>query len=400
MKIRLEKLSLIVASVSVAFHVLALVLAPDVGSVRTFRTELEFFILLSAATAVVETLLPSLRLFIVAHTVRAAALFIVFAIFEGSSLACILLVSTPFVMETAIYLGLRKGIAANSAFIVGLVIELTLTRNLTAAPPGYVVTVTAFTAAMAALGALLIRYRERIVEDTIHVFNLNSTVTNLSNANRSFQQYADNVESVSATRERNRITRELHDVTGYALTSIVMSMNAGKLLVAEEPDELMVLLEDTRKQAEEALRETRVTLYKLRAIKEMKTEGLHAINRLVVAFGKATGITIDLHYGNMPFSLGPTIDGAMWRFVQEGLTNAFRHGKASVVRVNMWRTATDLTMSIRDNGRGAHKVEEGIGLKGMKERFQALGGTIVAGNAVDGFEIRGAIPVRTEQTSE
>jgi len=209
-------------------------------------------------------------------------------------------------------------------------------------------------------------------------------VTNLTNANLAFQDHAEYVESESAARERSRITRELHDVTAYALTNIAMSMNAAKVLLTDNPQGLPELLEVTRKQAEDALQETRTTLYLLRSVEDRKLEGLHAFVRMAQQFQAATGVAVQINYGNVPFTLGRDVDAMIFRLIQQGLTNAFRHGKADNVRANLWRTDTEIRISISDNGVGGEDIQEGIGLRGMRERFEAVGGRIETRGRVDG----------------
>ena len=75
--------------------------------------------------------------------------------------------------------------------------------------------------------------------------------------------------------------------------------------------------------------------------------------------------------------------------VQEGLTNAVRHGKADRMEVRITRTEDLVTVSIRDNGTGCDRLEEGFGLRHMRERLEMLGGTLECGNlernAGDGY---------------
>ncbi len=83
------------------------------------------------------------------------------------------------------------------------------------------------------------------------------------------------------------------------------------------------------------------------------------------------------------------------RIVQEGLTNAFRHGKATRVRINLWQTEGEILVSVLDNGRGiapGTSVTDGIGLAGMRERLAEYGGEIRLGPVVDGFELAATIP--------
>jgi signal transduction histidine kinase len=244
------------------------------------------------------------------------------------------------------------------------------------------------------LATLAGRYREWIVHRDQQITAITDTMANLSNANQAFQSYAGTVESASATKERNRITRELHDTVGYVLTNVIMSMTAAKVLAKDRPSSLPELLENTRTQAEDALSQTRRILHELREVREPSSEGLKAIFHMSRSFQEATGVAVDVHYGNLPFSLGPHIDEAIERLVQEGLTNSLRHGKATRVRIKLWQTESEIQISLRDDGMGIGAIVEGIGLKGMRERLEFLGGYVNPHNVEDGFELIAGIPFK------
>ena len=84
-------------------------------------------------------------------------------------------------------------------------------------------------------------------------------------------------------------------------------------------------------------------------------------------------------------------EDALYRAVQEGLTNAVRHGRADRISVRVTRTGDLVTVSIRDNGIGCAKLEEGFGLRHMRERLNMLGGTLSYGNLDSGSLSEGTI---------
>ena len=234
-----------------------------------------------------------------------------------------------------------------------------------------------------------------MVELTARVRSLDSTIGRLARANREFQAYAGTVKSESAAEERSRITRELHDTVGYALTNVIVMMDAVKARACEEPESLDSLLDDVRAQSELALNDTRQILHLLRSVEQFERKGIDAIFQLTRAFEEAMGLSVELHVGNLPPTLGPRIDSVLFRLVQEGLTNAFRHGNASRVRITMWQADAEIRVAVWDNGSGLPAdgtVQDGIGMSGMRERFAELGGTITARNVADGFQLAGTIP--------
>ena len=238
------------------------------------------------------------------------------------------------------------------------------------------------------------RYRERLVERTKRVRTLEATVANLANANKAFQSYAGHLESESTERERSRITRELHDTIGYALTNVIVMMNAGKILLNDDPEELRSVLDRVSAQSEVALNDIRRTLHHMATIREPELTGLKAIYNLTGAFQGAMGVTVTVSRGNFPWTLGQRLDEIVFRVVQEGLTNAFRHGKATEVMVFFWRAPDEIRVRVRDNGRGVPfaKHEEGIGLKGIRTRLDECGGTLRTRGLSVGFEMEVRIP--------
>lgn len=255
-----------------------------------------------------------------------------------------------------------------------------------------------------AAARLLVGYRERLAERERQAAGYEDAFSRIVKANLDLQTLAASAESQSAEKERMRITRELHDSLGYSLTNTIMTINAALLLATsdaateeearEDRERMIAILKDAKENAECHLQDTRTILYQLRTLPEdTGRRGLGAVARLARAFGTATGLQVDCNFGNLPWTMGEPMDRALYRLVQEGLTNSFRHGRATVVRIQSRIEGGVLHISVTDNGGGAPEVKEGIGLLGMRERLAALDGTFTARNVADGFELSAAIPI-------
>lgn len=224
---------------------------------------------------------------------------------------------------------------------------------------------------------------------------LNEATYRLAETNIQLQEYAAIAEEQSVTQERKRISREFHDTIGYTLTNLVMMLEAAQDLYQENPEELMDHLERARDQAKEGLLEIRRTLHLLRT-EENRTRGLAAIQNLVNAFTKATHLEVDLNLGDAPLHLGEEADWAAYRLVQEGITNAIRHGKATQIYISFFRKGEGISIQIRDNGWGTSCIEEGYGLIGMRERIERLGGRLSTTSKLgEGFKLEAWIPLDT-----
>jgi signal transduction histidine kinase len=390
-----RRLLIAVLSVSLAAHAVSFLLAfPAEPAAR------QGFLLLVIASACLEIASHAVHrvsLFRVLHTSRIVCLASLFLLLDAQPVVVPVLLSLPYLVETALFDEQRIAIAWDAAAVLLLAAALFAfqadwrQRETLPLLAAYVVT----TGSIAGLALVAAYHREENVRRFAEIRALSSSVRNLMDANMALQLYAHNIETESTEKERSRITRELHDMVGYALTNVIVMMNAAHVLLRDDPDSLDDLFAKTRTQAEEALAETRSTLRRLREIRPFGPIGLQAIWHLTRGFQGATGVEVRLNLGNLPWSFGRKLDAVIFRIVQEGLTNAFRHGKATRVRINLWQTEGEIIVSVLDNGRGVApgmEVADGIGLAGMRERLSEYGGDIRLRSAVDGFELLATIP--------
>ena len=105
-----------------------------------------------------------------------------------------------------------------------------------------------------------------------------------------------------------------------------------------------------------------------------------ALEGLVENFRLTTSAQIAYFQEAEELKLDPDEEDALYRVVQEGLTNAVRHGRSDRIEIRITRTGDMVTVSVRDNGTGCAKMEEGFGLRHMRERLEMLGGTLIYGN--------------------
>ncbi len=229
---------------------------------------------------------------------------------------------------------------------------------------------------------------------------LNKAIQQITDANMGFQNYAFSVEKESTDKERKRITREIHDIVGYTLTNQSMMLEASVILIEKDIMQLKKLLYHARDQVKEGMDDVRTTLHELRAVEEPETPGTNAVIQLARTFEEITGVKVEVNLTNMPHSLDKNLNRTLIRIIQEGMTNALRHGSANEIQIVFWQGEKNINMSIRDNGTGAKKVKEAIGFKGIEERLKPFGGSIEADNTIDGFRLLVTIPFTEETVSE
>jgi signal transduction histidine kinase len=247
------------------------------------------------------------------------------------------------------------------------------------------------------LRGMIGRHREALGE----IAHLDSAIDRIVHINASFQDALTSVEAVSSVRERRRITGEIHDIVGYTLTNQQMMIEASLLLAGNGPGRLRELLLMARDGVAEGLQETRRILYSLRSIEEEAPKDLNLLVRVAKNFQNVTGVRVTVELANVRSSFDARTRLTLYRLIQESLINSIRHGKAKNVSIIFWDEGDWITVTIHDDGIGSPSIEEGIGLKGMRERVSALGGEMTAGNAPGGFELRVRLPAgRHEKEAE
>jgi signal transduction histidine kinase len=231
------------------------------------------------------------------------------------------------------------------------------------------------------------------------ITRIDATVRALSEANLDFQDLATRVQRETEEQERKRIAREIHDIVGHTLTNIQMMMEAATDIARSGSEGLEDLLLKSRNQAQRGLLETRRAMRNLREVSKVHVSGMQRIADLARIFENATKVSVRLHGGNAPESFGARVDDAVYRMIQECLTNALRHGNATEITVSFWVVEAAVRVSIADNGRGSKEIVPGVGLAGMTERIAHLGGTMKAENTPFGFLVLAEIPLERERAS-
>jgi signal transduction histidine kinase len=360
-----------------------------------YRTEALTFLAFAAALSLMSLVARGNFSFAIFHGLRGLFILIVLRLVgEGRVLVEIALL-LPYLLETSMYLNLAKSLAVGSLFTACFIAIDALVLG-TPGPEGYFIRegILIYLAVLVGGGgAVLVQYRETIVQKNQRIAALELSMKSLEIANRSFQEYADRIESVTEDNERKRITRDIHDSIGYALTNVGMSLQAAKLYAKDSPNQLNGFLDTIREQVNEALVEARRILHQLRTIQRPQLKGINGIYHLIKSFGEATGVEVTLVTANAPQVYREEIDLAIYYFVQEGLTNAIKHGSANRIEVQFWLFERELEITIMDNGAGIHDLGPGIGHTGMMERFGEFGGRIVMERNDFGFRLRAYIPV-------
>jgi signal transduction histidine kinase len=201
--------------------------------------------------------------------------------------------------------------------------------------------------------------------------------------------------------ERLRIARDVHDVVAHAMVAINVQAGVGAHLLERDPERARRTLEDIKKVSGEALSDLRSTLGVLRegtteeGAPVRPAQGLRELDELGESL-RTAGIEVDLDIDPATVTLPASVTSTGYRIVQEALTNVVRHASGSHARVRVTRGDDTLVIDVQDDGGGedpAAPPGSGQGVRGMRERAQAAGGTLEAGpQAGGGWRVVATLP--------
>ena len=193
---------------------------------------------------------------------------------------------------------------------------------------------------------------------------------------------------IAVAEERARIARELHDIVAHAVSVMVLQVGAVRHKLPQTLEEDRDALTGVEQAGRAALAEMRRLLGAMRHdgqdLELTPQPGLDGLDSLLQEVGRA-GLPVRLHRDGDPFPLPRAIDLSAYRIIQEGLTNALKHARASHADVTVRYGSDELQIEIRDDGRGATTTDGvGHGLVGIRERVKIYGGEMITGIATGG----------------
>jgi signal transduction histidine kinase len=197
----------------------------------------------------------------------------------------------------------------------------------------------------------------------------------LQAANEKLRQYALKIESQATLEERNRIAREIHDSLGHSLTALNLQLETALKLSKHDIPRAMTFLATAKELGSKALQDVRQSVSTMRSHPLQGQTLEEAIKVLAADFQRYNGILPTCQISIIsPLSM--EISTAIYRIIQESLTNISKYAQATEVRLELITTLTGLKLIIQDNGKGFDGGQNttGFGLQSMRDRILALGG--------------------------
>ena len=229
----------------------------------------------------------------------------------------------------------------------------------------------------------------------------------LDSLNRNLRQLSARLMQLQDD-ERRRIARELHDSVGQMLAALAMNLSAVRTDV-EQLARTTATLIDSETLVQDMSAEVRTISHLLHPPLLDEAGLLSAIRWYVEGYSQRSRIAVELdlpdNFGRLPSEM----ETAVFRVVQECLTNVHRHSGSAVARIRLRRREDHILVQIEDKGRGIPPEKQlelathgkvGVGIRGMRERLRQLGGTLEMESSSAGTVITVQLPVADKPTSE
>lgn len=222
----------------------------------------------------------------------------------------------------------------------------------------------------------------------------------LQEAHEETRIYASQVESLTATRERNQIAREIHDTVGHTMTALLVQLQAARALQDHDPGQAAETIVLCEQLARSALQEVRLSVRALHDEGAVQSNLIDALKSLLAEFSNMTGLKTSLNVHGNPSVITSSLQPTIYRIIQESLTNAKRHGHADTAEVAIHCTEQQIEIDIQDNGEGSAEVVPGFGLINMRERVLEHSGSIqfISERGL-GFHVRLLFPLQVKTWS-
>jgi two-component system sensor histidine kinase DesK len=191
-------------------------------------------------------------------------------------------------------------------------------------------------------------------------------------ANQRLRKAYEEIEHLAKVAERERIARDLHDVLGHTLSVIILKSELAGKLIDHDPQRAKAEMADVEQTSRAALADVRST------IRGYRSHSLEAELKQAKATLETAGVTVKSESSEV--RLTPAQESVVALVVREAVTNVVRHARAHNCHLRLLPVNGNCRIEIQDDGRGGGAVE-GNGLRGMRERIEALGGTLERDNS-------------------
>jgi len=224
-------------------------------------------------------------------------------------------------------------------------------------------------------------------------------ITEIKRAETGLRELAERLLRLQ-DEERRQIARELHDTTAQNLVAALLDIDRLTSRLALD-DASAELIDEARKLIELSLQEIRTLSYLLHPPLLDELGLPSALRWFVRGFENRSGITIGLTMPDDMERLPPPVENALFRVVQEALTNIHRHSESTTAEIRLMRSSQEIVLEVADQGRGISMEDGsesdiaslGLGISGMRVRLRQLGGELKIRSGEQGTTVRATVSI-------
>lgn len=222
----------------------------------------------------------------------------------------------------------------------------------------------------------VIIFTQAIADEENARLKVENLAEELMQANKRLRDYAGKVEELTLIKERNRLAREIHDGLGHSLTTINMQLKASEAVLTRNPEKAKEMLGSALKITTDALDEVRDSIFAMRSSTETPLTLEDQLKELI-SHSEPSGIRASFKLVGKTRELSPKVEYTLYRTAQESLNNILKHSDANHLWLTLDFSVPKVTrLTIRDDGVGSDQLDEGYGMKGLRERVNLVGGKI------------------------
>lgn len=201
--------------------------------------------------------------------------------------------------------------------------------------------------------------------------------TELELAYKKLMENSAAARQLTVEQERTRMAREIHDTLAHTLTNLIVQLEACKMLASLDPSRLPAELEKAQELSRSGFSDIKRSIAALRPLTMEDKSLIASIDSLISETYENTKVNINFRNSlGHDAKLASQAEVALFRAVQESVTNAIRHGQADKIDITLERDRDAIRLSVEDNGAGCANIKKGYGLKGMRERIEGLEGSV------------------------
>lgn len=204
------------------------------------------------------------------------------------------------------------------------------------------------------------------------------------------KEYVRQSQYASKLEERNRLSQEIHDKIGHSMTGALIQMEAAKHVMKQDEEKALSLLQNAIAISKEGIEEIRLTLKSIKPPAEQI--GISRLKLFIGEFEAKHSIAMPLVYkGNLDL-----ITPLQWKIIHENITeaitNALKYAEATMIAIELHVLNKMVKVEVKDNGKGAHLFQKGLGIAGMEERAASINGTVIV-DGTNGFSVTTLLPI-------